>query len=145
MQNYTKQRDFPRKNIYLCATFSARYFNNKKLTGDVVAKARLEKIDFFISESPAQGVNKDGWSMIAESELTAPETGEILFTMKGDDAYRLLVNGKEIFSDWGDHAETTRVGTCAVEKGQKYAVRIEFYDNEYNAILRLGASMIEKK
>ena len=63
--------------------------------------------------------------------------------MSGDDAYRLIIDGKELLSDWGDHAETTRTATISVEAGKKYNVRIEFYDNEYNAILRMKTLMIK--
>jgi hypothetical protein len=45
--------------------------------------------------------------------------------------------------DWGNHAETTRSATILVEKGKQYNVRIEYYDNEYNGILRLKTLMIK--
>ena len=117
--------------------FDLRYFPNKKLEGEAKATGHLEKMDFFISGSPTGGIPENYWSMTAEATFTAPETGSAMFIMTGDDAYRLIFDGKELFSDWGDHAETTRNATVAVEKGKKYSVRIEYYDNEYNAILRL--------
>ncbi len=117
--------------------FDLRYFPNKKLEGEAKATGHLEKMDFFISGSPTGGIPENYWSMTAEATFTAPETGSAMFIMTGDDAYRLIFDGKELFSDWGDHAETTRNATVAVEKGKKYNVRIEYYDNEYNAILRL--------
>ena len=117
--------------------FDVRYFPNKKLEGEAKATGHLEKIDFFIGGSPAQGIPENYWSMTAESTFTAQETGTVMFIMTGDDAYRLIVDGKELFSDWGDHAETTRNATIPVEKGKQYSVRIEYYDNEYNAILRM--------
>jgi len=119
------------------AGFDLRYFPNKKLEGEAKATGHIEKMDFFISGSPTGGIPENYWSMTAEATFTAPETGSAMFIMTGDDAYRLIFDGKELFSDWGDHAETTRNATVAVEKGKKYNVRIEYYDNEYNAILRL--------
>lgn len=123
--------------------FDAKYFNNKKLEGDVVATKHLEKVDMFESGSPVQGVTENYWSMVLESEFTAPQTGKAFFSMTGDDAYRMFVDGKEIFSDWGDHAETSRNGIVPVEEGKKYNIRIEYYDNEYNAILRLETLMLK--
>ena len=67
----------------------------------------------------------------------------MIFILSGDDAYRLILDGKEILSDWGNHAETTRNATVSVEKGKQYNVRIEYYDNEYNGILKLKALMIK--
>ena len=124
--------------------FSARYFNNKTLSGNVVATAQMEKVDMFESQSPREGVTPDGWSMILESELTAPEEGELVFSITGDDGYRLIVDGKEICGDWGDHAETSRLASVSTAKGQKHSIRIEYYDNEYNGILRLKTMMIRK-
>lgn len=123
--------------------FSVKYFNNKTLNGNVVATAQMEKIDMFESQSPREGVNPDGWSMILESEFTAPEDGEMVFSITGDDAYRLIIDGKELCSDWGDHAETSRLATINTTKGEKHSIRIEYYDNEYNGILRLKTMMIK--
>ena len=117
--------------------FDLCYFPNKALEGEAKATGHLEKMDFFIGGSPTQGIPENYWSMTAESTFTAPETGNVMFVMTGDDAYRLIVDGKELFSDWGDHAETTRNATIPVEAGKKYNIRIEYYDNEYNAILRM--------
>ena len=123
--------------------FDLRYFLGKKLEGEAKAQGHLEKVDFFISGSPKEGLPENYWSMRAESTFTAPDTGDVLFIMTGDDAYRLIVDGKELFSDWGDHAETTRNAIIPVEKGKKYSVCIEYYDNEYNAILRMQTLLIK--
>ena len=122
--------------------FSARYYNNKTLNGDVVATAQMEKVDMFESQSPREGVKADGWSMILESELTSPEDGELVFSITGDDGYRLIVDGKELCGDWGDHAETSRLATIKTTKGQKHSIRIDYFDNEYNGILRLKTMVI---
>ncbi|MBR1901615.1 MAG: DUF5110 domain-containing protein [Bacteroidaceae bacterium] len=117
--------------------FCARYFNNKTLSGDAVATTQMEKVDMFESKSPREGVTPDGWSMILESELTSPQDGELIFSITGDDGYRLIVDGKELCGDWGDHAETSRLATIKTNKGQNHSIRIEYYDNEYNGILRM--------
>ena len=114
-----------------------------KLEGEAKATGHAEKIDMFQSGSPADGIPADYWSMTAESTFTAPETGNVMFIVNGDDGYRLIVDGKELLSDWGDHAETSRNATIPVEKGKKYSVRIEYYDNEYNGILRMQTLFIK--
>ena len=123
--------------------FDLRYFTNMKLEGEAKATGHAEKMDMFQSGSPAEGIPADYWSMIAESTFTAPETGEVMFILSGDDGYRLILDGKELLGDWGNHAETTRNATVSVEKGKQYSVRIEYYDNEYNGSLRLQALMIK--
>ena len=123
--------------------FDLRYFLGMKLEGEAKATGHAEKIDMFQSGSPADGIPADYWSMTAESTFTAPETGNVMFIVNGDDGYRLIVDGKELLSDWGDHAETSRNATIPVEKGKKYSVRIEYYDNEYNGILRMQTLFIK--
>ena len=121
--------------------FTIRFFNNKTFSGTPVATVQQEKLDAFWSGSPAEGVEADGWSLIAESAFTAPEAGEVIFSIAGDDGYRLIVDGKELCADWGNHAETSRIVTINTEKGQKRSIRIEHYDNEANASLRLRVMM----
>ena len=123
--------------------FDLRYFPNIKMEGEVKATGHVEKIDLFFSGSPAQGIPENLWSMTAESTFTAPETGEVMFILSGDDGYRFILDGKELMGDWGNHAETTRNATASVEKGKQYSIRIEFYDNEYNASLRLQTLLIK--
>lgn len=124
--------------------FEIKYFNNKTLSGPVVATNHMDKIDMFESGSPAKGIGEDGWSMTAESQFTATETSDIFFTITSDDAYRLIVNGENIGEDWGDHEETTRTKLYHVEKGKTYNIRIEFYEDMYNAILRLKSQFFKK-
>ena len=124
--------------------FDLRYFPNMKLEGEAKATGHVEKIDMFQSGSPTEGIPADYWSMTAEATFTAPETGDAMFIVSGDDAYRLIFNGKELLSDWGDHAETTRNAAVSIEKGKQYSIRIEYYDNEYNAILRLKTLLIKE-
>lgn len=124
--------------------FDLRYFPNKTLSGEAKATGHVEKIDMFESGSPKDGIPADYWSMTAEATFTAPETGDAIFFLSGDDAYRLIVDGKELLADWGDHAETSRHATVHVEKGKQYSLRIEYYDNEYNGILRLQTLLIRE-
>ena len=124
--------------------FSVRYFNTKTMDGAIVATTQMEKIDAFWNQSPCQGVNADGWSLIAESEFTAPQSGEVFFSIAGDDGYRLIVDGQQLCADWGNHAETSRIATITTTKGQKHSIRLEHYDNEANASLRLRVMITEQ-
>ncbi|MCR5781074.1 MAG: DUF5110 domain-containing protein [Bacteroidaceae bacterium] len=124
--------------------FNISFFNNKTFSGTPVATIQQEKLDAFWSGSPAEGVEADGWSLIAESAFTTPEAGEVIFSIAGDDGYRLIVDGKELCADWGNHAETSRIVTINTDKGQKHSIRIEHYDNEANASLRLRVMMSDE-
>ena len=59
------------------------------------------------------------------------------FVVRGDDGYRLYVDGREVLADWRDHAATTRSATLDVVAGKSYAVRLEYYDNASTASVSL--------
>ena len=42
---------------------------------------------------------------------------------------RLWVNGQLIVNNWTDHAPTENSGTIALTAGQRYDIRMEFYEN----------------
>lgn len=91
----------------------------------------------FLSYLDEQGVKTTMNLHPADGVRPYEKTYQEFIGRAGIDAYRLIVDGKELFSDWGDHAETTRNAAIPVEAGKKYNIRIEYYDNEYNAILRM--------
>ena len=64
-------------------------------------------------------------------------TGRVTFVVRGDDGYRLYVDGREVLADWRNHAATTRSATLDVVAGKSYAVRLEYYDNASTASVSL--------
>ena len=38
------------------------------------------------------------------------------FVMRGDDGYRLFVDGEEVLADWGNHSATTRKGSVEMKE-----------------------------
>ena len=54
-----------------------------------------------------------------------------------DDGVRLWVNGQQIVNNWTDHAPTENSGTIALTAGQRYDIRMEFYENGGGATARL--------
>ena len=119
--------------------FDVKFYNNENLEGGVVATTHWDKIDMFESGSPAQGVGSDHWSAIIEGKMVATTSGQTLISLTGDDGYRLFIDGKLQFANWAPHSEETSVCVVSTEEGKTYNVRIEYFDNEYNGILRLKA------
>ena len=50
---------------------------------------------------------------------------------------RLWVNGQQLVNNWTDHAPTENSGTIALTAGQRYDIRMEFYENGGGATARL--------
>jgi hypothetical protein len=50
------------------------------------------------------------------------------------------VNGQLLIDDWNDHSVTENSATIALAAGQRYDLRMEYYDNLDNARTRLSWS-----
>ncbi|WP_375443746.1 PA14 domain-containing protein [uncultured Fibrella sp.] len=115
------------------------YFNNKTLTTPGVLSRTDATIDFdWGNGSPGAGVNADNFSVRWTGQVEAPVTGNYVFTTIADDGVRLWVNGVQAINDWNDHApNTTNSASIALVAGQKYSIRIEYYENVVGAVARL--------
>ena len=59
------------------------------------------------------------------------------FYTLSDDGVRLWVNGQLLINNWTDHPTTENSGTIALTAGQKYDVKLEYYDHTRNAVAKL--------
>ena len=72
-------------------------------------------------------------------ELLAPADGEYTLAVRGDDGYRLFINGKKVIDAWHvarDH-ESTRNCTLALKAGQAATLKLEYFQHERNAEISL--------
>ena len=113
------------------------FFAGKELAGMPVTTQVDAAIDFDWEGSPADGVPADGFSARWSGSFKPAATGRVTFVVRGDDGYRLYVDGREVLADWRNHAATTRSATLDVVAGKSYAVRLEYYDNASTASVSL--------
>lgn len=70
--------------------------------------------------------------------MQAPSTGSYKFQTVSDDGVRLWVNGVQVIDNWTLHGATTDTSaTINLVAGQRYAVKMEFYENQGDAVARL--------
>ena len=62
------------------------------------------------------------------------------FSTVSDDGVRIWVNGQEIINDWTDHPPTTDTGTVTLTAGQKYSLKVEYYQRYGGAEAKLSWS-----
>ncbi len=119
----------------------AEYFDNKTLT----APSALTRTDATVnndwgSGSPATGtINVDNFSVRWTGQVLAPVTGTYSFSTVSDDGVRLWVNNVQIVNNWTDHGPVTDNGsqTFSFTAGQKYDVKMEFYEAGGGAVAKL--------
>ena len=62
------------------------------------------------------------------------------FYTTSDDGVRLWVNNQPIINNWTDHGATENSGVIALAAGQKYDLRMEYFENGGQALARLAWS-----
>lgn len=125
--------------------FKAEYFNNERLEGKPVVvrnEKHLEKN--WGLQSPAEGINSDHFSVRFTTEYRPEKSGTIKLHVEGDDGYRAFINDKEVVNDWNDHAVTSRDALLNVEAGKSYTLRIEYYDAERDASLKVSLERLDE-
>ncbi|HEX6288136.1 MAG TPA: PA14 domain-containing protein [Herpetosiphonaceae bacterium] len=67
-----------------------------------------------------------------------PRYSEIYtFVTHNDDGVRLWVNDQLLIDDWRDHAVSEHQGTIRLQAGVPVSIRLEYYENHGNAVVRL--------
>jgi glucose/arabinose dehydrogenase len=116
---------------------SASYFDNIDFTGTTVVRTD-STIDFaWGSGSPAATIAADTFSARWTGQLEAPYTGTYTFYTVSDDGVKLWVNGVQLVNHWSNHAAYEDRGTISLTAGQRYSVRMEYYENGGSATARL--------
>ncbi len=105
------------------------YFNNRYLTD-----LRFTRFDGTINaawnnSSPDSRIDDETFSIRWTGEIQPLYSELYTFYTTSDDGVRLWVNGTRIIDNWTDHSETVNSGTIALNAGQKYDIRLEYYNN----------------
>jgi hypothetical protein len=108
---------------------SATYFSNQDLTGSTVSQTD-PTVNFYWPDSPVAGIGADHFSVRWTGTVQAIESGSYRFETLSDDGVRLWVNGTRIINNWTNHAATYNTsGNVTLTAGQRYDVKMEFYEN----------------
>jgi hypothetical protein len=97
-------------------------------------------VDFdWDSQSPAAGdITTDDFSVRWQGEIEIIETGNYTFSTESDDGVRLWVDEQLIINNWTRHsASWDQSAPISLTAGQRYAIKMEFFENGGRAVARL--------
>jgi aryl-phospho-beta-D-glucosidase BglC (GH1 family) len=116
---------------------SASYFNGKDFETPVVN--RIDPVINFNweTEEPAPGLTPDAFSARWTGFIVPRFTEEYTFYISSNDGVRLWVNNQLLVNDWTGHALKTFTGKINLLKGQKHDIKIEYFEDENNAEIKL--------
>jgi hypothetical protein len=119
------------------AGLQAEYFNNPDFTGTSVRRVD-PTINFEWQErSPAEGIDPYTYSVRWTGQVEPRFSETYTFSTLSDDGVRLWVNGQKIIDNWTKHPTTVNWGYIALEAGNKYDMRMEYFQNYGGAVAKL--------
>jgi hypothetical protein len=139
----TPRQAIPRTQLYPSATaptgtgLTGQYFDDRDFA--VLKLTRTDAtVDFdWGGGSPDASIAADTFSARWTGQVEAPFSEAITFTTASDDGVRLWINGQLVIDNWTDHPPTENAATVSLVAGQKYAVRMDYYENGGGAVARL--------
>jgi hypothetical protein len=77
----------------------------------------------------APGVAAKSFSVRWTGQVQPKYSDAWTFYTKSDDGVRLWVDGKRLIDNWTDHAPTVDSGTIDLKAGQRYEIRMDYYQD----------------
>lgn len=90
--------------------------------------------------SPDRSIGVDTFSARWTGQVEAKYSETYNFYTSADDGVRLWVNGEQIINKFVNQSATEHSGAIALVAGQKYDIKLEYYENKYDAVSRLAWS-----
>jgi beta-glucosidase len=114
------------------------YFASADFKGEPVFQRIDTLIDFSWGRKSPEGIEKEnGFSIIWEGQLRAPETGVYALALGSDDGSRLYINGKLVIDNWGWHMLQYKYATLELSQDKPVDIKIEYNEIWYRADVRL--------
>ncbi|NJN15401.1 MAG: hypothetical protein HC822_03465 [Oscillochloris sp.] len=118
----------------------AQYFNNTNFSGSTITRDDT-RVDFnWGAGSPDSTIGADTFSVRWEGQVEPRYSERYTFYTVSDDGVRLWVNGKKVIDNWTRHAPTENQGRITLQAGQRYDIRLEFFESSGRAQISLAWS-----
>ena len=119
--------NWAREPVLPTTYWQGEYFNNSTLEGTPQVTRGDARISFdWGEESPATGLNQDGFSVRWSRILQLP-AGDYRFTVTVDDGVRLFVGDRTLIDGWQDQPSATHSQVIYLD-GSPVTVRMEYYE-----------------
>jgi beta-glucosidase len=115
------------------------YFSNPELKGNPVVEKQDEELNFkwtLYSPDPEK-LQPDNYSVRWTGKLKAPNSGKYQLGLRGNDGFRLFLNGKLLIDNWEKLSYSTKTIELDFLKGKQYDIVVEFHENRGEANIEL--------
>ncbi len=113
------------------------YYSDKNLI-----QLKLTRVDATINfdwrrGAPSSSLPVDLFSIRWKGFIAPLYTELHTFYTISDDGVRLWVDHKQVVNQWVDQPRTEKKGTISLIAGQRYPIRIDYYENRGDAVMSL--------
>jgi beta-glucosidase len=116
----------------------AEYFNNQELRGPAATVRIDPRIDFNWGRyKPTPELSENNFSVRWTGKLTPPESGKYTLGFTADDGARLYIDGQLLVEAWTSNPNKTAIKEITLEAGHSYDVRMEYFQNNREAVAKL--------
>jgi hypothetical protein len=116
----------------------ARYYANETLSGSPVLARTDARIDFgWSGGSPDGSVPVDSFSTRWDGEFEARVSEPLTIIARTDDGVRVWINGQVVIDQWVLRSAADSTYTFSAEAGQRYRIRMEYFEHTGAAVARL--------
>lgn len=115
------------------------YFSNSDLKGNPAFEKQDEQLNFkwtLYSPNPEK-LQPDNYSVRWTGKLEAPNSGKYQLGLRGNDGFRLYLNGKLLIDNWEKLSYSTKTVELDLNKGQRSDIVVEFHENRGEANIEL--------
>lgn len=116
---------------------NATYFNGMNFETQVGTRTDAGINFDWGTGSPMAGVDADAFSVRWAGQIQSRYSGTYTFYITSDYGCRVWVNNQLIIDRWTANSGTTYTGTTSLSAGQKYDMKVEYYENTGGAKCKL--------
>jgi hypothetical protein len=116
----------------------ARYYANETLSGTPALARTDARVDFgWGGGSPDVSVPVESFSARWDGEIEARVSEPLTIIARTDDGVRVWLNGQVVIDHWLLRSAADSTYTFTAEAGQRYRIRMEYYEHTGAAVARL--------
>ena len=117
-----------------------QYFDNADFTNPKLTRVDPTVNFNWDTGSPDPSIAADAFSVRWTGQVQPLFSQTYTFYTYSDDGARLWVNGVQLVDNWTVHPPTVDTGTISLVAGQKYDIKLEYFENAGGAVSMLSWS-----
>lgn len=116
------------------------YYNNSNFGAHVVTRTDATVNFNWGTGTPDSRIAPDTFSVRWTGQVQPQYSQTHTFYVTSDDGVRLWVNNQLVINNWTDHPPTENSGTIPLVGGNKYDIKLEYYEKTGGAVAQLAWS-----